>query len=172
MVTEYGEMPEERAELIRAEVSAEQDADLRGATDVLSATPAAQKTAWQKVVHRDPAFLEVSGTRVQLRFNHNGSCATRLGYTVNRIRLVATGWIFEGGTTTRQDLCSEIWVRDVASFGNPIFCTATPLPGGLTSTSYSNRVRGLPNGYVGYNYSSAKYGGCTWLLHFHRVTSH
>lgn len=168
MVTEIGEPSDERAAELRQEVL--DDVSEVGSGDNFA--PLAEKTAWQKTVHRDPLLLEVSGSRVSLRFNYNGSCATRLGYGVTLIRLAATGWVLNSSTTSRQDLCSEVHVQNHSSFMNAGFCYALIGVHSGTVTTYMNRVRGLPNGYVGYNWTTSKSGLCSYLLHFHRPMSH
>ncbi len=128
-------------------------------------SPAATRTAWHKTYYEDPASLDVNSAKTNVSWSYNGSCVTdSWNHVTNYGWYSPSGWRKDWSKTSSWQGCSYARTTSNSNFFNGAFCVGID-----THTEYlPNYIRGEEDGGYYMTWDANKWGGCTWLLSFHR----
>jgi hypothetical protein len=175
MITEEGlnQDPDLRAQLLAESGQAETetaieeadpvaiDGSARAAVEAASAT----RGAIHITFYEDPPGLTVNEAQARLQWRYNGSCVTDSWDHVGVFHwLSGSGWKKDSSSVTASRSCAYAETLTNSRFTNNIFCLTID-----THTRYTpNRIRGQENGSYTMYWDADAWGGCNWLLSFHR----
>ncbi len=127
------------------------------------------KGRYQKLYYEDPPQIDVTSVTARVRWTYTGTCTTSSRHSASWGWFSLSGWSRTAHWWGHDRSCSYgATTSNTGTYRNGTFCAGVD----TWNRYYVNYVQGKSNGDVRYEWSARKWGGCTRLLSFHRVTGH
>lgn len=165
MVTEVGEQVNTADDAAGYEFLVEEAMMTTATEEVQPTRAAASASAWHKTYYEDPPGIDVNSATTNVSWSWNGSCVTdSWDHYTTYGWFEQSGWRKDWSSTTAWQGCSYARTTSNSHFFNGAFCVGID-----THTEYvPNQIKGEENGYYTMTWDANKWGGCNWLLSFHR----
>lgn len=124
---------------------------------------------YQKLYYEDPPQIDVTSVTARVRWTYTGTCTTWSRHSAAWGWYSPSGWSRTAHSWGHDRSCEYgATTSNSGTYRNGTFCASVD-----TWNRYNvNYVQGLSNGSIRYEWDHQKWGGCTILLSFHRVTGY